>query len=112
MAVELGRGNSYPNLLEPLAQFEIALLDYMEEMLGESRNDLREELTAEQRQQEEQLLVQVSNLQRDLLRGGGDAARQKELQETRLWVTQLPMPDFGNHCVALIRVTILNMRGL
>ncbi|HEX9014720.1 MAG TPA: fucose isomerase, partial [Chloroflexota bacterium] len=37
MAAELGRGNSYPNLLEPLAQFEIALLDYMEEMLGSSR---------------------------------------------------------------------------
>jgi L-fucose isomerase-like protein len=36
MALELGRGNSYPNLLEPLAQFEVALLDYMENMLGAS----------------------------------------------------------------------------
>jgi L-fucose isomerase-like protein len=37
MAKELGRGNTYPDLLEPLAQFELALLDYMEQNLGSSR---------------------------------------------------------------------------
>jgi L-fucose isomerase-like protein len=37
MAKELGRGNTYPDLLEPLAQFELALLDYMEKNLGSSR---------------------------------------------------------------------------
>lgn len=38
MAKELGRGNTYPDLLEPLAQFELALLDYMEKNLGASRS--------------------------------------------------------------------------
>jgi L-fucose isomerase-like protein len=37
MAKELGKGNTYPDLLEPLAQFEIALLDFMEKNLGASR---------------------------------------------------------------------------
>ena len=37
MAKELGTGNSYPDLLEPLAQFELALLDFMEKNLGASR---------------------------------------------------------------------------
>ncbi len=36
MAKDLGRGNTYPDLLEPLAQFELALLDYMEKNLGAS----------------------------------------------------------------------------
>jgi L-fucose isomerase-like protein len=36
-AKELGRGNTYPDLLEPLAQFEIALLDFMEKNLGASQ---------------------------------------------------------------------------
>lgn len=36
MAKELGQGNTYPDLLEPLAQFEISLLDYMEKNLGAS----------------------------------------------------------------------------
>lgn len=36
MAKDLGRGNTYPELLEPLAQFELALLDYMEKNLGAS----------------------------------------------------------------------------
>jgi L-fucose isomerase-like protein len=36
MAKELGKGNKYPDLLEPLAQFEISLLDYMEKNLGAS----------------------------------------------------------------------------
>jgi L-fucose isomerase-like protein len=36
MAKELGKGNMYPDLLEPLAQFEIALLDFMEKNLGAS----------------------------------------------------------------------------
>jgi L-fucose isomerase-like protein len=37
MARELGSGNTYPELLEPLAQFEVALLDYMERNLGTSQ---------------------------------------------------------------------------
>jgi L-fucose isomerase-like protein len=37
MAKELGKGNMYPDLLEPLAQFEIALLDFMEKNLGASQ---------------------------------------------------------------------------
>ncbi len=37
LARELGKGNTYPDLLEPLAQFEIALLDFMEKNLGASR---------------------------------------------------------------------------
>lgn len=37
LAKELGKGNTYPDLLEPLAQFEIALLDYMEKNLGASQ---------------------------------------------------------------------------
>ena len=36
MAEELGRGNRYPELLEKLAQFEVALLDFMEQHLGAS----------------------------------------------------------------------------
>ena len=36
MARELGKGNAYPDLLEGLAQFEIALLDYMEKHIGAS----------------------------------------------------------------------------
>jgi L-fucose isomerase-like protein len=36
-AKELGKGNTYPDLLEPLAQFEIALLDFMEKNLGASQ---------------------------------------------------------------------------
>jgi L-fucose isomerase-like protein len=36
MARDLGRGNTYPDLLEPLAQFELALLDYMTKHLGTS----------------------------------------------------------------------------
>ncbi|MBL8216180.1 MAG: CHAT domain-containing protein [Bryobacterales bacterium] len=50
------------------------------EMLSAGRDELREEMTAEQRQEEERLLVQVSNLQRDLLRGTPGAVQQKELQ--------------------------------
>ena len=37
MAKELGKGNMYPDLMEPLAQFEIALLDFMEKNLGASQ---------------------------------------------------------------------------
>ena len=37
MAKELGKGNMYPDLLEPLAQFEISLLDFMEQNLGASK---------------------------------------------------------------------------
>jgi len=37
MARELGKGNTYPDLMEPLAQFEIALLDFMEKNLGASK---------------------------------------------------------------------------
>jgi L-fucose isomerase-like protein len=37
MGKELGQGNTYPDLLEPLAQFEIALLDFMEKNLGASQ---------------------------------------------------------------------------
>ena len=37
MAKELGKGNTYPDLLHGLAQFEIALLDFMEKNLGSSR---------------------------------------------------------------------------
>jgi L-fucose isomerase-like protein len=37
IAKELGKGNTYPDLLEPLAQFEIALLDFMEKNLGASQ---------------------------------------------------------------------------
>ncbi|HTR99088.1 MAG TPA: fucose isomerase, partial [Bacteroidota bacterium] len=37
MANELGKGNTYPDLLHGLAQFEIALLDFMEKNLGSSR---------------------------------------------------------------------------
>ncbi len=50
------------------------------EMLSAGRDELRAEMTGEQRQEEERLLVQVSNIQRDLLRGNAGAARQKELQ--------------------------------
>jgi L-fucose isomerase-like protein len=38
IAKELGKGNTYPDLLEPLAQFEIALLDFMEKNLGASQH--------------------------------------------------------------------------
>jgi len=34
MAKELGKGNTYPDLLKPLAQFEISLLDFMDKNLG------------------------------------------------------------------------------
>jgi len=37
LAKELGQANAYPDLLEPLAQFEISLLDFMEKNLGASR---------------------------------------------------------------------------
>ena len=37
MARELGAGNTYPDLLVKLAQFEVALLNFMEENLGASR---------------------------------------------------------------------------
>jgi L-fucose isomerase-like protein len=37
MAKELGKGNTYPDLLQGLAQFEIALVDFMERNLGASR---------------------------------------------------------------------------
>jgi len=37
MARELGKGNTYPDLMEPLAQFEISLLDFMEKNLGASK---------------------------------------------------------------------------
>ncbi len=37
MAKELGKGNTYPELLEKLAQFEISLLDFMEKNLGASK---------------------------------------------------------------------------
>jgi L-fucose isomerase-like protein len=37
MAKELGKGNMYPDLMEPLAQFEISLLDFMEKNLGASQ---------------------------------------------------------------------------
>jgi L-fucose isomerase-like protein len=36
VARELGSGNTYPDLLEPLAQFEISLLDFMEKHIGTS----------------------------------------------------------------------------
>jgi L-fucose isomerase-like protein len=36
MAKELGAGNTYPDLLVKLAQFEVALLDFMEKNLGAS----------------------------------------------------------------------------
>jgi L-fucose isomerase-like protein len=35
-ARELGSGNRYPDLLEPLAQFELSLLDFMEKHIGTS----------------------------------------------------------------------------
>ncbi len=35
-ARELGSGNTYPDLLEPLAQFEISLLDFKEKHIGAS----------------------------------------------------------------------------
>ena len=35
-AKELGSGNTYPDLLEPLAQFELSLLDFMEKHMGTS----------------------------------------------------------------------------
>jgi L-fucose isomerase-like protein len=38
MAKELGGGNTYPQLLTNLAQFEIGLLDFMEKNLGASRS--------------------------------------------------------------------------
>ena len=37
LARELGSGNTYPDLMEPLAQFEVALLDFMERNLGASQ---------------------------------------------------------------------------
>jgi L-fucose isomerase-like protein len=37
MAKELGKGNTYPEMLTGLAQFEICLMDYMEKNLGVSR---------------------------------------------------------------------------
>lgn len=37
MAVELGHGNNFPDLLNKLAQFEIALTQFMENHLGASR---------------------------------------------------------------------------
>ena len=37
MAKELGKGNTYPDLMHGLAQFEIALLDFMEKNLGASK---------------------------------------------------------------------------
>jgi L-fucose isomerase-like protein len=37
MAAELGSGNTYPDLLFKLAQYEIALLDFMQENLGASK---------------------------------------------------------------------------
>ncbi len=37
MARELGAGNNYPELLEKLAQYEVALLKFMEKNLGASR---------------------------------------------------------------------------
>jgi L-fucose isomerase-like protein len=37
MAKELGKGNTYPDLLHSLAQFEIALVDFMERNLGASQ---------------------------------------------------------------------------
>jgi L-fucose isomerase-like protein len=37
MAGELGKGNTYPDILTGMAQFELALLDFMEENLGASR---------------------------------------------------------------------------
>jgi len=36
MARELGKGNTYPALLEPLAQYETALVDFMQKHLGAS----------------------------------------------------------------------------
>jgi L-fucose isomerase-like protein len=36
MAKELGKGNTYPDLLNKLAQFEVALLDFMKNNLGAS----------------------------------------------------------------------------
>jgi len=36
MAKELGKGNAYPDLLEKLAQYEVALIKFMEENLGAS----------------------------------------------------------------------------
>ena len=37
MAKELGKGNTYPELLHGLAQFEVALVDFMERNLGASQ---------------------------------------------------------------------------
>lgn len=37
MAKELGKGNTYPDLLENLAQYEVALTDFMEKNLGTSQ---------------------------------------------------------------------------
>lgn len=37
MANELGKGNTYPDILNKLAQFEIALLDFMKNNLGASQ---------------------------------------------------------------------------
>jgi L-fucose isomerase-like protein len=37
MAQELGAGNQYPDLLDKLAQYEVALLQFMEQHLGASR---------------------------------------------------------------------------
>jgi L-fucose isomerase-like protein len=37
MAKELGNGNTYPDMLEPLAQFELSLMDFMEKNIGASK---------------------------------------------------------------------------
>jgi L-fucose isomerase-like protein len=37
MAAELGKGNTYPDLLEKLARYEVALLEFMEKNLGASK---------------------------------------------------------------------------
>ena len=47
MARELGAGNAYPDLLEKLAQYEVALTRFMETNLGASRyRHLRQQVLA------------------------------------------------------------------
>lgn len=54
----------------------------LSEMLAESRTELRQELTAEQREREDAILLATSRVQRELFREKVASARQKELKES------------------------------
>ena len=65
MAKELGAGNAYPDLLEKLAQYEVALTKFMEANLGASRlRRLRQQVLAGLRD-----LLRVRPLLRQLAAG-------------------------------------------